>query len=233
MKVIENATLRVFVDRGLKEGRSPESIAGRLKHQEKDTGYVSKEGIKTYLKSVYGRQIESLRKKLFPTKRPRNKGRTTGTLDGRTFIEMRPQIATRRQRVGDVEADFILSGKQGQGILLTVADRKIRVSFIEQILIPTIKNMERAFVKIKKRFPEMKTMTTDNDLLFQHHRRLEKILKVKIYFCHPYHSWKEERLSGRTKRYGDIYLKGVIFPSMLLPSLKRLKPLLMPDGCGY
>lgn len=204
MKVIENATLRVFVDRGLKAGRSPESIAGRLKYQEKDTGYVSKQGIKTYLKSVYGRQIESLRKKLFPAKRPRNKGRTTGTLDGRTFIEQRPQIATRRQRVGDVEADFILSGKQGQGILLTVADRKIRVSFIEQILIPTIKNMERAFVKIKKRFPEMKTMTTDNDLLFQHHRRLEKILNVKIYFCHPYHSWEKgtiERTNKEIRRY--------------------------------
>ncbi len=166
--------------------------------------YVSKEGIKTYLKSVYGRQLESLRKKLFPAKRPRNKQRTKGTLDGRKFIEQRPQIATKRQRIGDVEADFILSGKQGRGILLTVADRKIRVSFIEQILIPTIRNMERAFLKIKKRFPEMKTITTDNDLLFQHHPRLEKLLNVKIYFCNPYHSWEKgtiERTNKEIRRY--------------------------------
>jgi len=218
MKVVENADLRVFVDRGLKEGRSPESIAGRLKHREKKTTYVSKEGIKTYLKSVYGRQIESLRKKLFPTKKPRKKSGSKGTLDGRKFIAKRPQIATLRQRVGDVEADFILSGKHGQGILLTVADRKVRVSFIEQILIPTIKNMERAFLKIKRRFPEMKTITTDNDLLFKHHQRLEKILNVKIYFCIRITHGKKEPLNGQTKRSGNIFPKGAIFLFILHPS---------------
>lgn len=208
MKVVENATLRTFVDSGLKEGRSPESIAGRLKYQEKTRTYVSKEGIKTYLKSVYGRQIESLRKKLFQTKKPRNKRRSKGTLDGRKFIEKRPQIATLRQRVGDVEADFILSGKHGRGILLTVADRKTRVSFIEQILIPTIKNMECAFLKIKKRFPEMKTITTDNDLLFQHHLKLEKILNVKIYFCNPYHSWEKGTIERTNKEIRKYIPKG-------------------------
>jgi IS30 family transposase len=208
MKVVENANLRTFVDSGLKEGRSPESIAGRLKYQEKTRTYVSKEGIKTYLKSVYGRQIESLRKKLFPTKKPRNKSGSKGTLDGRKFIDKRPQIATLRQRVGDVEADFILSGKHGRGILLTVADRKTRVSFIEQILVPTIKNMERTFLKIKKRFPEMKTITTDNDLLFQHHRKLEKILNVNIYFCNPYHSWEKGTIERTNKEIRKYIPKG-------------------------
>ena len=204
MKVVEDESLRIFVDQGLKEGRSPESIAGRLKHREKKRPYVSKEGIKTYLHSIYGRQIEAVRKKLFPYKKPRKKSAPKGTLDGRTFIEKRPRIADLRQRVGDVEADFIISGKQGRGILLVVADRKTRVSFIERILLPSIKNMERAFRKIKKRFPEMKTITTDNDLLFQHHLRLEAMLNVKIYFCNPYHSWEKgtiERTNKEIRRY--------------------------------
>jgi IS30 family transposase len=218
MKVIEDSKLRAFVDGALREGRSPKSIAGRLKYREKKVAYVSKEGIKRYLKSIYGRQIEALRKKLFPQKKPRKEGKRAGTLDGRKFIEKRPYSADRRSRVGDVEADFILSGRQGRGILLTVADRKTRSSSIERILVPSIRNMERAFMRIKKRFPEMKTVTTDNDLLFQHHRRLEKILNVKIYFCNPYHSWEKgtiERTNKEIRKYipkgSDISFYSVYF----------------------
>ena len=80
-----------------------------------------------------------------------------------------------------------------------MVDRKIRKTFIEKILPVSIKNFEQAFLRIKKRFPEMRTATTDNDLLLQHHRRLEKLLNVKIYFCHPYHSWEKgsiEHMNG-------------------------------------
>ena len=211
MKIVGDLVLRTFIDKALKEGRSPESIAGRLKHREKAILYVSKEGIKAYLGSVYGRQIESLRKRLFPKQKRRKRSKTTGILDGRTFIEKRPIIASRRLRVGDVEADFILSGRHGRGILLTVADRKIRMSLIERILVPSIVNMEKSFLLIKQRLPEMKTITTDNDLLFKHHRRLESLLQVKIYFCHPYSSWEKgtiERTNKEIRKYipkgGDI-----------------------------
>ena len=46
----------------------------------------------------------------------------------------------------------------------------------------------------------MKTMTTDNDLLFERHKELERLLKIKIYFCHPYHSW-EKGLVENTNRW--------------------------------
>ncbi len=204
MKIVGDPALKTFVDAALREGRSPESIAGRLKHRVKELQYVSKEGISTYLRSVYGRQIEALRKNLFPAWKRRQKRATTGTLDGRKFIDLRPTMANTRRRVGDVEADFILSGKHGRGILLVVADRKTRVAFIQQILVPTIKNMERAFQKIHAQFPEMQTSTTDNDLLFQQHERLERLLGVPIYFCHAYHSWEKgtvERTNKEIRKY--------------------------------
>lgn len=208
MKVVSDPTLRIFTDKALKEGRSPESIAGRLKHHEKALRYVSKEGIKTYLKSVYGRQIEAFRKRRFKAGRRRRRPQTKGTLDGRRFIDKRPQIATKRMRVGDVEADFICSGRDGRGILLTVTDRKTRISFIERITIPTIRNMERAFLRIKKRFPEMITITTDNDLLFQHHQRLARLLGVRIYFCHAYHSWEKGTIERTNKEIRTYIPKG-------------------------
>lgn len=208
MKVVGDPTLRIFVDRALKEGRSPESIAGRLKHREKALRYVSKEGIKTYLHGVHGRQIEALRKRRFATKSRRKRPKTRGALDGRRFIDKRPRRATKRMCIGDVEADFILSGRDGRGILLTVADRKSRVTFIERIRIPTIRNMERAFLKITKRFPEMRTVTTDNDLLFQQHKRLERLLGVKIYFCHAYHSWEKGTIERTNKEIRKYIPKG-------------------------
>ena len=45
----------------------------------------------------------------------------------------------------------------------------------------------------------MKTLTLDNDLLFQTHVTLEKLLDIKIYFCHPYHSWEKGSVENRNK----------------------------------
>lgn len=46
----------------------------------------------------------------------------------------------------------------------------------------------------------MKTLTLDNDILFQMHEVLKKILGVEIYFCHPYHSWEKGSVEN-TNRY--------------------------------
>jgi IS30 family transposase len=115
------------------------------------------------------------------------------------FIAKRPKYINNRTRLGDSEANFIVSGKTGKGILLTLADRKIRVSFIEQILEVSIKNVHKAFVRIKKRFPELKTFTTDNDILLRHHKQLEKLLGIKIYFCDPYSSWQKGTIENTNK----------------------------------
>ena len=112
-------------------------------------------------------------------------------LKDRTFIDKRPEFINRRKRIGDAEADFILSGKSGRGIILNVTDRKSRAPFLEQIIVVSIKNVHAAFKRIKRRFPELKTITTDNDLLLRCHKELGKLLKVKIYFCHAYHSWEK------------------------------------------
>ncbi|QQR54385.1 IS30 family transposase [Candidatus Peregrinibacteria bacterium] len=42
-------------------------------------------------------------------------------------------------------------------------------------------------------------MTTDNDILFQKHKELEKLLGIKIYFCHPYHSWEKGTVENTNK----------------------------------
>ena len=181
--------LRVFVDTQLLLGQSPEAISGRLKYRhEKGLPYVSKESTYRYLRSIHGRAVEA---QLHKKKKRRTKKRTLGVLDGRTFIDKRPKSSNERMRIGDAEFDFILSGKDGTGILLVVVDRKLRVTFIEPIYEVTIKNVHRVARKVKQRYKEWHTGTTDNDLLFSRHRELERELTITIFFCHPYHSWEK------------------------------------------
>ena len=206
MKIVEHDDLRDFITKCLYDGQSPENIAGRIKTKEKYLPSIGKDAIYTFIASIYGRRIEYARNR----KKGKSQGRGTKVtkLKDRTFIDKRPKIINERKRVGDVEADFIVSGKTGRGILLTVADRKTRVSFIEQILCVSIINVEKAFTKIKKRFPELRTITTDNDILFRHHKRLEKLLGVKIYFCHPYHSWEKGTIENTNKHIRKDIPKG-------------------------
>ncbi len=201
-KIVDNTELQNFVEEKLYDDQSPEGIAKRIKKHEKHLPDVSKDSIYRYIKSVYGRRIEYHRSKRKQRRNNRRRRSKEKLLD-RKFIDERPKIVGKRSRIGDAEADFIVSGKTGKGVILNVSDRKSRAPFLEQILNPTLDNVSLAFLKIKKRFPELKTITTDNDLLLQHHKELEKLLNVTIYFCHPFSSWEKgtvENINGQIRK---------------------------------
>jgi transposase, IS30 family len=124
--------------------------------------------------------------------------------DSKTYIDDRPPEVTNRKRVGDLEMDFIVSGKQGKGYCLTAADRRIRVGFIRKVLPVSVSEARRALQEIKRAFPEMQSISTDNDILWTHHAKLEKLLGVPFYFCHPYSSSGKgsiENYSEQARRY--------------------------------
>lgn len=202
MKIVRHRKLQDFVEKELYDDQSPEAVAGRLAKHEKSMPYVSKDSIYRYIKSPYGRHVEHHRAKL-RARRKRKKPRTKPWKD-RVFIDKRPASINDRLHVGHAEGDFIVSGKSGKGIILTVEDRKLRVTFLEQILVLTTKNVTRACQRVKRRYPEWKTMTTDNDLLFQHHKELGGKLRINIYFCFPGHMWEKpqvENANGYIRRY--------------------------------
>ncbi len=201
MKIVQSKELREFVEANLYDGQSPPNISGRIRKHEKDFVSISKNIIYGYIKSPYGRRIEAYRKKK-KARQWRRRAKNEKLAD-RTFIDKRPAFINKRKRIGDAEADFLVSGKTGKGIILNVTDRKSRAPFLEQIIVVTIKNVHRAFKGIKKRFPELKTITIDNDILLRKHKELEKLLDVKIYFCDPYSSWQKgtvENTNGHIRR---------------------------------
>jgi IS30 family transposase len=197
MHIVGNKKTQKFVDAGLLDDLSPEAISGRLKTKEKDIIGISKDSIYRYVRSVYGRKIEAYRKK----KKQRRRKRIVihPSIVNRVFIDKRPKHINARQHIGDCEGDFVVSGKGGHGILLVVVDRRIRVTFLELIVDVSIQALHNAFVRIKQRFPEMKSLTLDNDILFRKHKELSLLLGVPIYFCHPYHSWEKGTVENVNK----------------------------------
>lgn len=199
MKVSGHGELQQYIDDHLYDDLSPEAIAGRITRHEKHLPFISKNSIRRYIESPFGGKVAWHRIIKRKKRKWRRKRIKVTQLTDRTFIDKRPQYIQKRKYVGDAEADFILSRKSGHGILLTLACRKIRVSFIEEILEISIPHVHEAFQRIKKRFPELASISTDNDVLLQKHKELEKLLGVKIYFCHPYHSWEKGTIENTNK----------------------------------
>jgi IS30 family transposase len=224
-KIVANKALCSFIEKSLLNGQSPGAIAGRLRNGlEPGLPYVSRDTIETYIKSVHGRRIEYELKVLKAGQK--RKGRRKRPLvdtshgDEKTSIDDRPDVIKNRERVGDLEVDFIVSGKQGTGYCLTAADRKLRTGFIRLVLPVTVGNALEALQGIKQQFPELTSITTDNDILWRYHKQLEQALGVPFYFCHPYSSWEKgsiENYNGQVRKYikkgsdisqyGEVYIK--------------------------
>lgn len=225
-RIVANSDLQHFIDKALLQRQSPGAIAGRLKAGlEPGLPYVSRDTIETYIRSVHGRRIEHQLKVLKAKQKRRNKRKRPGTPppgDVKVYIDDRPAVITNRGRVGDLEVDFIVSGKTGSGYALTAADRKLRVGFIRKILPVSVGNALKALKDIKREFPELKSITTDNDILWRYHKKLEQALGVPFYFCDPYASWQKgsvENYNGQARKYikkgsdisqyGDVYIEMV------------------------
>lgn len=208
MTIVANRALQDFIERELLKRQSPQAIAGRLATGLDGLPCVSRDTIERFIRSVHGRQLEYRLKLLKQKSKGRRKRPPVASLPDRTFIDDRPSVITNRERVGDVEADFVVSGKAGTGYLLTVVDRKLRSGFIRKLLPVSIANMEQSFLDVKACFPELESITTDNDLLFRYHERLEQLLGVPIYFCHPYHSWEKGTVENYNKQVRRYVPKG-------------------------
>ena len=209
MRIVSETTLQDFVEAELLKQQSPSAIAGRLATGIDGLPYASRDTIERYIASVYGRRIEYelLKLKQQRSRHPKRPS-TVESLGSRTFVDDRPAVITNRGRVGDLEADFIVSGKTGTGYLLTAVDRKLRYGFVRRILPVTIAGVEQAFLDIKRSLPELTSVTLDNDILFRFHERLERLLDVPIYFCHPYASWQKGTVENFNKQVRKYVKKG-------------------------
>lgn len=215
MKIVQDKPLRSFIDRQLLKFQAPEAISGRLKLGiEKDETsrvlpYVSRSAIEKYLGSVHGEiirvELDRFKKRY---RRRRKKRPIDKRLAGRVFIDERPAEIEKRERIGDLEMDFVVSGKGGSGCLLTAVDRKSRLGFIRKIQPVSVENLKVALLDIKLHFPELLSITADNDILLACHNELSTLLEVPFYFCHPYSSWEKGSIENLNRFIRKFIRKG-------------------------
>lgn len=124
------------------------------------------------------------------------------------MIDKRPRIINARKRVGDMEGDFIASGKDGEGLLLIHTDRRLRYPLLEKVYPVSVRTLKNAIGRMKKRYPEMQTVTWDNDILLICHKELERTFGIKIYFCHPYKFWEKGGVENRNRIIRKYIPKG-------------------------
>jgi IS30 family transposase len=207
MKVVGDNRLRGYVEEKLVKDWSPEEIAGRLKNIDKDIKYASYGAIYKFVYSVYGRNLERHLRYKGKKRRGRKRKKVT-QLKNRTFIDQRPEITNKRARFGDWEGDFIVSGKNGKGILLVLHERKARYTVIRKIMTRSCQKINQYLLEMIGIFICFNSLTIDNDISFRKHEELSKILGVPIYFCHPYHSWEKGGVENTNKLIRQYIPKG-------------------------
>lgn len=198
MKVVRHRELWDYVEDKLRQDWSPEEIAGRIQNVDTRITYASYQAIYKFVYSVYGRGLERCLR--YKGKKRKPKGRVKITqLENRVFIEKRPQVIEKRARFGDWEGDFIVSGKNGSGVLLVLHERKARYTIIRKI-------MSRSPALVNRYIQEMfgivvcfNSLTLDNDIVFRKHEELSHLLDKPVYFCHPYHSWEKGGVENTNK----------------------------------
>jgi len=189
MKVALSKDLSDLVYDKLPLGWSPERIAGYAKR----LGYqVSKKAVYKYLKS------RCLERYLF-WRRFKRKGGPKRSHLSQGDIEKRP--ISQRPAVlcsGHWELDFIVS-RESAAVLLVMVDRWARHTLIYRLERKTHQGVLDALANINRRYL-VKTITTDNDIVFRNWQALEAALLVMFFFCQPYHSW-EKGLIENTNRW--------------------------------
>ncbi len=183
-----------FLDRFVREKIcvkwSPKQISNYLKNEYSIV--CSAKAIYRFVRS------KSLEKHLFWSWNKKKTGprvfKMTQNTDNRKRIDERPII----DRSGHYEVDFIVS-KHNSVVLLVAVD--ILTKYTRVRILPNRKHttISRVFTELFCDIP-IQSITTDNDIAFQHWLELESIIQAPIYFCHPYHSW-EKGLVENTNRW--------------------------------
>ena len=208
---LKNEKVRTYVVSHLKLGWSPEQIAGTiheigevLSHeaiyqfvyaQVHRNGYgllrPGKEDLRPYLARRHKRRA----------KMGGRKGRRVLRPSGRS-IEVRPQVANQRKRIGDWEGDSIES-KDHQPGLNSLVDRKSGLLLLSKLGSKTAVATRSVVAKRLRGMPAW-TVTLDNGPENKMWPELEAETGVKVYFAHPYCSGERgtnENTNGLVRRY--------------------------------
>ena len=127
-----------------------------------------------------------------------------GKIRNRVDIDARPEIMDQRARIGDWEADTVVS-KGRQRYLVTLVERKSRFTLFKPVASKRAAVVREAIVELLAPYQDQThTITFDNGKEFAEHERVAEALEADTYFAHPYASWERgtnENTNGLLRQY--------------------------------
>jgi IS30 family transposase len=198
-----------YIESKLTEQHSPEQIAERMKLDPDWHGLtVSHERIYQHIwqdKAQGGMLYKHLRIGGTKQRRKRRNSRDMrGTIKNRVGIQERPKIVERKIRIGDWEGDTIV-GKNHQGALVTLVERKSKLTLIGKVDRYTAEVVEKTIISLMELLPRRNyTLTVDNGKEFASHESVAETLQIKVYFADPYSAWQRglnENTNGLIRQY--------------------------------
>ena len=199
---LKSEEIREYVESRLKNGWSPEIIAGRLSI-EKPGKAISHEAIYQYIYETRKELVSCLlRRHRKRMKKGHSRKHQKSHIPNRVSISERPGIVEDRVRVGDWEVDSMVS-RQSKSAINVLVDRRTRIAVLNKLEQKTAGATAAVIVESLIKYPRH-TITYDNGSENTGHEEINKVLDIKSYFCYPYHSWEKgtvENTIGLIRRF--------------------------------
>lgn len=223
MKINLNTQLQQFIVTELSRKDilpSPKNIAKKRNnscHSKKK--HISHTSIYSWLETWMGEKYKRyLMFKHKGYKKNKEVSDSISKIIGRVGVEDRPEIINNRSEQGHFEADLIVSKKWFKGALLTLIDRKTRISRIFKLKNKESENIMNIISTIKDEL-WMKSVTFDNWMEFAKHYLLHEY-GIDTYFCNPYSSWEKWSIENLNRIIRRFFPKWTVFDRV---SEKKIK----------
>lgn len=219
-------TVRLEVEKRLREGWTPEIISGRARLEGR--AWVCKETIykHIYADAKAGGNLWTHLPRAHRKRRrrcPRQDGRGRGRIPNQRLIDTRPAEVETRQTVGHWEGD-LLQGAPRTGHLATAVERKTRFTLLARTETKESGEVTPIFCAMFRQIPKAAAvgLTLDNGKEFAGHEALAQSTGLEVFFAHPYHAWERgtnENTNGLIRR---LYPKGRSFADLGKTELKQI-----------
>jgi IS30 family transposase len=211
-KLAPDTPLFGVVEDRLREGWSPEQIAGTLKRlwPEDPARSVSHETIYT---TLYALPRGELRKELIACLRQGHAGRRRrsqgtdrrGQIPDMVSLHVRPPEVEDRLVPGHWEGDLI-KGAANASAVGTLVERASRLVLLAKMTAATAPAAVEGFSRVLNRVhePMCKTLTYDQGKEMSRHKELAEKTGIRIYFADPHSPWQRgtnENTNGLLRQY--------------------------------
>jgi transposase, IS30 family len=241
-KLVRLVGLQKAVIKQLKEGWSPEQIAGRLLFEGRRVR-VSHETIYAYVYSPDGQSKELAR--YLPNRRKKRRPHHSRRPRGLVFppdrsIHERPDYVDTRETFGEWEGDLMIFERaQGKRNVASLIERKTRFAVLFRNNDRSTTHLMDKLMTVMEPLPQTarKSITFDRGIEFRNWRKLKPGIGTEAWFCDPQAPWQKgsvENLNKRARRYlpRDAPVAALSTRDMK-SDLPPAGPSLMTRVCGF